>query len=645
MEIKSRISLNERSHSLRTNQATSIFGTGSMVDFIDQTLMVASPDFWRNYTTINDERLQKSLNVRELRMPPTLDTGAAIPLVRFPEWYFCPKCRKFRPIKDWEQRYKDAKKGEEMKTPQCLNCNKKLVPARIITICTNGHISDFPWIEWTHHTNKSGERGVCSNPDIEIKTGNGGLGLEGIRLDCKNCGATTNMKGAFGATNGENSDSINAFEKLELKYKDDESKKEKIKEMFKCKGHTPWNGKIENCDEYPITVQRGALNVYFPKVESSIIIPPYSESVNSIIENSKEFKHFIQSYNKAIKRDRLQKFIEDEFEYCIEDIAEETRVDKVTVEEILSRKLNISNEENIITKNKYREDEYEALKGNISKEAKNTNDFKIEEQNIKEYNCDKLSKVVLVKKLREVRALVGFTRVHPPDSNLFGDFDDDSKGTSKFISIKGKDSFYPAYESRGEGIFIELDEDKINEWIDKNPEITERANIINRRYNEETRKREVTGRNITPKFILLHTLAHLLIRELSFECGYATASLAERIYCNTLEDEKSMSGILIYTASGDSEGTLGGLVRQGKSDTLPEIIKSALERARWCSNDPVCIESQGQGRNSLNLAACHSCTLLPETSCEEFNLLLDRSLLIGELDNRNIGFFHKELKL
>src|SRR5699024_4862990 len=124
------------------------------------------------------------------------------------------------------------------------------------------------------------------------------------------------MKGAFGATNGENSDSINAFEKLELKYKDDESKKEKIKEMFKCKGHTPWNGKIENCDEYPITVQRGALNVYFPKVESSIIIPPYSESVNSIIENSKEFKHFIQSYNKAIKRDRLQKFIEDEFEYC-----------------------------------------------------------------------------------------------------------------------------------------------------------------------------------------------------------------------------------------------------------------------------------------------------------------------------------------
>lgn len=639
MEIKSRISLNERSHSLRTNQATSIFGTGSMVDFIDQTLMVASPNFWRNYKVINDERLQRSLNVSELRMPPTLETGAAIPLVRFPNWYFCPKCRKFRPIKEWEQRYKDAKKGEEMKTPQCLNCKKKLVPAGIITICTNGHISDFPWIEWTHYTNKGGERGVCSNPDIEIKTGNGGLGLEGIRLDCKNCGATTTMKGAFGATSGDNSNSINAFEKLELKYKDDDSKREKIREIFKCKGHTPWNGEEEKCEEYPITVQRGALNVYFPKVESSIIIPPYSDSVNSIIENSKEFDHFMKSYNKAAKREKLQKFIEDNFEDYVEDIAKDTRVDLNTVKEILSRKINISNEEEVITKNKYREDEYEALKGNISKEAKNTNDFKIEEQNIGDYNCDKLSKVVLAKKLREVRALVGFSRVHPPDNNVFGDFDDESKGTSKLVSIKGEDSFYPAYESRGEGIFIELNEDKINEWITKNPEVNERAHIISDRYNEEAKKREVSSRNITSKFILLHTLAHLLIRELSFECGYATASLSERIYCDTSDGEKTMSGILIYTASGDSEGTLGGLVRQGKADTLPKIINNALERARWCSNDPVCIESKGQGRNSLNLAACHSCILLPETSCEEFNLLLDRTMLIGDLYDPQKGFF------
>ncbi|MBX9180164.1 DUF1998 domain-containing protein [Paeniclostridium sordellii] len=641
MEIKTRISLNERSHSLRTNQATSIFGTGSMVDFIDQTLMVASPDFWRNYKTIHDERLQKSLNVRELRMPPTLETGAAIPLVRFPNWYFCPKCRKFRPIKEWEQRYKDAKKGEDMKTPQCLNCKKKLVPAGIITICKNGHISDFPWIEWTHHTNKGGERGVCSNPDIEIKTGNGGLGLEGIRLDCKNCGATTTMKGAFGATSGDDSNSINAFEKLELKYKDDESKREKIRELFKCKGHTPWNGEKEKCDEYPITVQRGALNVYFPKVESSIIIPPYSESVSNIIENSRSYSLFMEMYNSEYEdKERLDMFLNFYFERTVEKICKETKLDVSIVIEILKRKININSTEEIITKNKYREEEYEALKGNISKESKNTNDFKIEEQNIEDYSCDKLSKVVLVKKLREVRALVGFSRVHPPDNNIFGEFDDESKGTSKLVSIKGEDSFYPAYESRGEGIFIELNEDKINEWITKNPKVTEIANTISDRYNEEAKKREASGRNITPKFILLHTLAHLLIRELSFECGYATASLAERIYCNTSDDEKSMSGILIYTASGDSEGTLGGLVRQGKADTLPKIIKNALNRARWCSNDPVCIESKGQGRNSLNMAACHSCTLLPETSCEEFNLLLDRSMLIGNLNEFKNGFFY-----
>ncbi|WP_434797382.1 DrmB family protein [Terrisporobacter vanillatitrophus] len=639
MDVKKRIGLNERSHSLRINQVTSVFGPGAMVDFIDQTLMVASPNYWRNYTTINDERLQKSLQVRELRMPPTTETGAAIPLVRFPQWYFCPKCRKFKSINEWEQRYKDAKKGEEMKTPRCLNCNKKLVPAGIITICKNGHINDFPWVEWVHIKNQSGERSVCSSPDIEIKTSSSGLGLEGIRVSCKNCGATTTMKGAFGGSNNDDNKSNNPFEKIELIHKDDESKREKIREMFMCKGYTYWSGKKEKCGEYPITVQRGALNVYFPKVESSIIIPPYSDSVNCIIEKSREYVYFMESYSKAIKRNKLQKFIEDEFEYLVEDISKDTNIDINIVREILSRKININDEEEVITKNKYRLDEYEALKGNISEEAKNTNDFKIEEQNIEEYNCNNLSKVVLVKKLREVRALVGFSRVNPPDNNIFGDIEDGLAGQSKLVTIKGEDNFYPAYESRGEGIFIELDDCKINEWINNNLEIEKRANIINSRYNEEVRRRQGIERYISPKFILLHTLAHLLIRELSFECGYSTASLCERIYCDNSQGEKPMSGILIYTSSGDSEGTLGGLVRQGKADTLPKIINSALERARWCSNDPVCIESKGQGRNSLNLAACHSCILLPETSCEEFNLLLDRAILIGDLDDRSIGFF------
>lgn len=121
--------------------------------------------------------------------------------------------------------------------------------------------------------------------------------------------------------------------------------------------------------------------------------------------------------------------------------------------------------------------------------------------------------------------------------------------------------------------------------------------------------------------------------------GYLNASLKERIYCSEEADGKEMSGVLIYTACGDSEGTLGGLVRQGRADTFPKIFNKAIENARTCSNDPVCSLSQGQGRDSLNLAACYSCALIPETSCEEFNSFLDRGVVVGTFDNPNLGFF------
>ena len=104
-----------------------------------------------------------------------------------------------------------------------------------------------------------------------------------------------------------------------------------------------------------------------------------------------------------------------------------------------------------------------------------------------------------------------------------------------------------------------------------------------------------------------------------------------------------MAGVFIYTASGDSEGTLGGLVRQGRSDTFLAIFKKAMESAITCSNDPVCSLSKGQGRDSLNLSACYACSLIPETSCEEFNAFLDRGMIVGTYENRTIGFYSSQL--
>ena len=629
------IKLDDKTHNLRINQATSVFGPGAMLDFIDQTLMTAHPNYWTNTIKIQDDRLQATLRVNELRTPPTIDDRSSVPFVRFPRWYFCPKCRKFMPIEDWEKVYKNAHKDKPMKIPICLTCStkkstKQLVPTGIITICEHGHIDDFPWVKWVHFRNKSGRKEICENPQILMKTGKSNLGLEGIELECS-CGAKANMKGAF--------------MRLKSSKSNDYGVPSEYKEMFKCSGNSPWyNKKVNKCTKYSFASQRGASNVYYPKIESSIIIPPYSDTLNSKVLSSKGYDTFKKFLDRAIKKNKLERFMDEDFEDFASDIAKETGFDTDKVSIVLKDLLPFEDSSpSTTTRNQYREEEYEALIGNIDAKSKKTNDFTIEEQNLSDYDIPNFSKIVLVKRLREVRALTGFSRVNPPDNNIFGEEDiDDSCNDTKVISLRSRDckkSFYPASEVRGEGIFIEINNDMVKSWISSNPKIQDNASILNSRYNKDINVNDKAYRKITPKFLLLHTLAHLIIRELSFVCGYATSSLRERIYCNNSENEKVMSGILVYTASGDSEGTLGGLVRQGMHDSLPSILNSALNRALWCSNDPICIDSTGQGRNSLNLGACHSCTLLPETSCEEYNLLLDRSMLIGDMDNRDIGFF------
>ena len=187
--------------------------------------------------------------------------------------------------------------------------------------------------------------------------------------------------------------------------------------------------------------------------------------------------------------------------------------------------------------------------------------------------------------------------------------------------------------------FFDFNEKKIKSWSAKK-EIIERVKKLSDNYNNERIKKGKEKRNISPEFILIHTFAHLVINQFSYECGYGSSALRERIYCNLEFPNDTMNGVLIYTASGDSEGSLGGLVRQGKQGNLETIVYNSIENARWCSSDPICIDSQGQGPNSCNLAACHNCSLLPETCCEESNMLLDRAMLIGTLDNPSIGYFN-----
>lgn len=613
------IPLNKFKYSVRFSQSLTPYGAGAMVDFKDQTLMAASPEYWRQFKEVHDERLEKLLNVDKFHLPVDSESVSGLPFVRFPRWYFCPRCKTFKPIEEWERDYVPSKKVKEreMITPKCMECHVQLVPAGIVVACEDGHIDDFPWVEWIH--DKSG--GIpCNKPLLKMKSTSSTLGLEGLMVECTNCKAKATMKGAF-------SDGV--FKSMQERYQ----------RRYKCSGNMPWKGVKVHCDLYPKSVQRGALNIYFPKVVSSLVIPPYSNEINELVRVSDGFKKLLgqledSEYVEFKGKDRI-------VELHIEKIAKEIHQDKEVVEIIVNRFLENSDTNEKLSKEQYRLEEYNALIGNIPKECMSERDFKIEiQKDIEKYNLDIINKVTLVKKLREVRALVGFSRLTPSDQNSISGFDDEilPKG---FVAIKEKDmNWYPAYETRGEGIFIEFDADKISKWIESCSEISARVSLLNNRYNVRQKKLGNKEREITPKYVLLHTISHLLIKELSFQSGYDSAALTERIYCNIENKDINMSGILIYTSSGDSEGTLGGLVRQGRYDTLPRILMDAVKKAQWCSSDPVCIDSLAQGRDSLNLSACHACSLISETSCEEFNVLLDRALIVGTLENKKIGFLN-----
>ena len=240
------------------------------------------------------------------------------------------------------------------------------------------------------------------------------------------------------------------------------------------------------------------------------------------------------------------------------------------------------------------------------------------------------SRIVRVVRLREVRALRGFTRINPPG-------DEDSPDIAA-IAV-GEPGWLPAVEVRGEGIFLAFNQDTLHRWEVRDL-VEVRARRVHAAWRIEWQKRYGEGDlpwRITARYLLAHTFAHALMRQLTLECGYSTAALRERLYVS--DGGEGMAGLLIYTATPDSDGTLGGLQRQGESHRVERAVDAAIQAMEWCSSDPLCIEGMIAGSDGLSLAACHACVLAPETACEEYNRFLDRALLVGLPGAPEVGFF------
>jgi hypothetical protein len=409
---------------------------------------------------------------------------------------------------------------------------------------------------------------------------------------------------------------------------------------LKCQGKKPWesNGYQEECGQKLTVMNRGASSVYFPLVIGSIYIPSANRVQDPLLVKLTETLFQTDDWDKCLSEDKGQ-LVEDKMIQwaSFNDIAPGDIQRAIDLARAYLSGLEDKPEDCESNKEEhYRAFEYEALKRSVSlNDEKGVEALSLTMTKLSSYKsvvADNIQQVTLVNKLRETRALVGFSRVRPAETNWL------DKAVQRTRHKRSK--WCPAVTAYGEGIFLELNADKLQKWSAQ-PAVRARAAKLNERYNlaRKIRNPEASIRQITPEFILLHTLSHALINQLVYECGYGSSSLRERLYCNLDPVSARMCGTLIYTASGDAEGTLGGLVRQGRPGYLENTLINTIEKATWCSSDPICIELDAQGPDGANLAACHSCCLLPETSCEEGNRLLDRAMLIGTLQDPMIGFF------
>jgi MrfA Zn-binding domain len=565
---------------IQRSQLITTYGIGSIYDALDYSVIIAGQDDWlpKNMEVIYEERLQRKLEVEYFKQPKVIEDFPTIPSYRFPEWVFCPMCKTLKPIYKLPNR-KDKK---------CARCKVKYVPVRFVVACPNGHLDDFPWNWWVHR-GKS-----CDKPKLKINTTGRTTSLAGIEITCDNpdCKMSRSLE--------------RIFDRNALK-------------GFRCWGRRPWlgPGNKEECTETPRVLQRGATSVYYSQTESAISIPPYSERIYSFING-------LQFSVDDIPDSALPGLFTGVLERTGAGFSVESLVQAVV------RKREQEEKESGHTD--LRQAEYEVLCNPGGMDARD--EFVAQIEDIPSVYREKISKLVLVHRLREVRALTGFTRIIP-----------DTEPVAP-ISRK-KQNWYPAAEMKGEGIFIELNAIEISAWLnDCGKQFLKRVRKLEKKRVELKRNNSAwtIENKITPQFLLIHTLAHILVQQLILECGYSSSSLRERLYYNDGENGlPKMNGFLIYTATSDSEGSLGGLVRQGEKDRFLGIMGRALESARWCSNDPLCIESEGQGSNSLNMAACHSCCLLPETSCELRNCYLDRAVVIGLGNGDGAGYFPENI--
>lgn len=600
---------------IRKSQLIAPFGIGSLVDINNQSILIHDSESWKvKSNEIIDVRLQTALkstgfiSIPITKESDTYNPDETIESSRFPTWYFNPTNRELKTIDDWQAKIRPNQLNKFYEKP-FTNSSDLLIPVRILCACKDGHLQDFPWMNWCH----KGLPNKSSNHNLKLISLGNSSSISDLIVKCS-CGESNSLNSIF------NKDQINdTFKKINVT----------------CEGNFLWktHESPKNCECDLHVLLRNQNNLHFPVIKSSVNIPLIDNTfeerisnhdlyglINNIFSQSQDFEEFINNEDTKIYINLLSKFLETNNNRIIQSL----------------KNLFIHDGETSVMD--YKSVEFDVLTGrtkpnNDSLATQFKFDISLPEEFPNHPYKKIISNITLVKKVEIVNALVGFSRINTFESENM--IDDSENNDLKIVSLKRSDGRYVANKSKGEGIFFSLNPSIIDKWIDY---VSNRDINILKDIEKKTMLSKYTEHSnfINPKFYLLHTLSHLLIKELTNSSGYSSSSLKERLY---FDEEIDMYGIFIYTASNDDDGTLGGLVKQGLPSKFFQVLEKAIEDATWCSYDPVCIENKYQGRDSLNLASCHACSLISETSCEFQNIYLDRKLLVGSLTDNSLGLF------
>ena len=666
---------------VRQGQLINTFSIGQVIPFPNnESLMLCSVELWDRevqnrrdqgarieegeFNITDAKRLQKLLNVKYFKKPfpfksnkesSTVNREIFLPAVRFPGWHYCSnnECRRMQYL---GITFEDDQLSCTRCDPNLKPFQRRLIPVRFVAVCNHGHIQDVPFDEWVHG-------GVRTGHQLQWNSGFGSGDLGSISIKCidSNCNfQSRSLAGLMNVRINEVNNMIydSALARIGLVDNNTSFTPENPNNNPNgsyCNGYRPWLGNAgiiepDNCvtgngRTHLRVLITGGSNVHYAKNKSSIYIPDIGIKIGAFVEAlltderksnlesilGMDMDHTIQS---TLIRQQIESAVSGKsINFSLEDIIAEVHnqikgTDQEETESI--REVDMRFEEY-----KYFLSQNDNSDGDLVFETKDLSNY--EGENFLKEHFDS---VVLIKKLKETRAFYGFSRINPLDGKSI------AESKAMLVSHNSSIDWLPAIQVYGEGIFIKFSDERISDWLNRNPSITNR--IESAYHQSQIRRNPSYGagleiKDINPVFIMLHTFAHLLIKRLCFNCGYGTSALREKIYFSSAEDTK-MNAVLIYTSSGDSEGSLGGLVRQGNEINLYSTIQDALIDSEWCSADPVCsdIGKEGQGPDNINSAACHNCVILPETSCEEFNGLLDRSVVIGSVESNNKGYFHSK---